>query len=216
MSNNAKHYDYFKVEGPAIKTLIEGFDAIGEKRKSIISELQAQFGAVGYTTSAGFGDKGSRVCHLAWDHDHEFPCQITIKRHDYFNGNPVIIARGKGNTKEGRALNKALDAAIAKTNSALADLPPWQQYIIDHYGIMRTGFGVATSRGIAMLSTYGGRCPGRNDCLLFAIPNTKDREGEAKHGDVIIPADFQKLTYGQFYDLTQITEADDLREAQHG
>lgn len=74
---------------------------------------------------------------------------------------------------------------------------------------MRTGFGLGTARGIPLLSTYGGRCPDRDDCLLFAIPNTKEREGEAKHGDVVIPAEFQKLTYGQFYDLA-------YRESKNG
>lgn len=201
MSDNAKHYDHFKVEGPAVKALIEGFDAINSKRKAIIGSLQDEFGAVAHTDSSGFGDKGSRVRFLVWPADHEFPCQITVKRRDYLNGNPVVIARGKGNTKEGREFNKQLDAATGNANSALADLPPWQACIIDHYGIMRTGFGTGTARGVPMLSTYGGLCPGRDDCLLFAIPNTKVREGEAKHGDVNIPAEFQKLTYGQFYDL---------------
>lgn len=203
MSDNAKHYDHFKVEGPAVKALIESFCTIDSKRKAIIGSLQDEFGAVAHTDSSGFGDKGSRVRSLVWPADHKFPCQITVKHRDYFDGNPVVFARGKGNTKEGREFNKQLDAAIAKANSALADLPPWQAYIIDHYGIMRTGFGTGTTRGVPMLSTYGGRCPGRDDCLLFAIPNTKDREGEAKHGDVTIPTQFQKLTYGQFYDLVQ-------------
>lgn len=201
MSDNAKHYDHYKVEGPATKALIESFDAIDAKRKAIIGALQDEFGAVAHSLSSGFGDKGARVRSLVWSADHEFPCQITIKHRDYFDGNPVVFARGKGNTKEGRAFNKLLDTAIAKANSELADLPPWQTFIIDHYGIMRTGFGLGTARGIPLLSTYGGRCPGRDDCLLFAIPNTKEREGEVKHGDVVIPAEFQKLTYGQFYDL---------------
>ncbi|MGO2154453.1 MAG: Eac protein [Serratia proteamaculans] len=215
MSDNAKHYDHFKVEGPDIRTLIKSFDAIGAKRTAIIAGLQDEFGAVAHTTSSGFGDKGSRVMSLAWTADHKFPCEATIKRRDYFNNNPVVFARGKGNTKEGRAFNKELDAAIAKANSALADLPPWQQFIIDHYGIMRTGFGTGTARGVPMLSTYGGRCPGRDDCLLFAIPNTKSCDGEVGHDEVIIPAEFQKLTYGQFYDLTHTADAED-DEAPHG
>lgn len=201
MSDNAKHYDYYKVEGPATKALIESFDAIDAKRKAIIGALQDEFGAVAHTDSSGVGDKGRRVVCLVWKAGHKFPCEITVKRRDYFNDGPIVIARGKGNTKEGRAFNKRLDAAIAEANNALADLPPWRQFIIDHYGIMRTGFGTGTARGIPMLSTYGGLCPGRDDCLLFAIPNTKSRDGEVGHGDVVIPAEFQKLTYGQFYDL---------------
>ncbi|RYM48032.1 Eac protein [Serratia proteamaculans] len=216
MTDNAKHFDHFKVEGPAIKALIESFDAIGAKRIAITNALQDEFGAIAHTTSSGFGDKGSRVVNLVWDAEYTFPCETTIRRRDYFNGAPVVFARGKGNTKEGRAFNKKLDAGIAKANRALADLPPWQAFIIDHYGIMRTGFGTGTAKGIPMLSTYGGRCPGRDDCLLFAIPNTKSRDGEVGHGDVIIPAEFQKLTYGQFYDLTHTADAEDDDEAPHG
>lgn len=122
MSDNAKHYDHFKVEGPAVKTLVEGFKAIDAKRQAIIAGLQAEFDAVAHTNSYGFGDKGSRVCNLVWPADHEFPCQTTIKHRTYFKDAPVVIARGKGNTKEGREFNKQLDAAIAKANSALADL----------------------------------------------------------------------------------------------
>ncbi|WP_321154012.1 Eac protein [Serratia nevei] len=216
MSDNAKHFDHFKVEGPAIKALIESYNAIDANRKAIASALQDEFCAIAHTTSSGFGDKGSRIVNLVWSADHEFPCEITIKRRDYFNNGPVIIARGKGNTKEGRSFNKELDAATAKANSALADLPPWQKFIIDYYGIMRTGFGTGTARGIPILSTYGGRCPGRDDCLLFAIPNTKSRDGEVGHGDVIIPDEFQRLTYGQFYDLKHTADAEDDDEAPHG
>ncbi|MGV3937291.1 Eac protein, partial [Citrobacter freundii] len=33
--------------------------------------------------------------------------------------------------------------------------------------------------------------------LVFAIPNNK----EERHGEVEIPGNFQKITYGQFYDI---------------
>lgn len=61
MSDNAKHYDHYKVEGPATKALIESFDAIDTKRKAIIGALQDEFGAVAHSLSSGFGDKGARV-----------------------------------------------------------------------------------------------------------------------------------------------------------
>lgn len=55
-----------------------------------------------------------------------------------------------------------------------------------------------------MLSTYGGKHPGRDDALLFGIPNNNDE----KHGEITIPANFQKLTYGQFYDIVNSETAE--------
>lgn len=50
----------------------------------------------------------------------------------------------------------------------------------------------------AILTTYGGTIPGRQDALAFAIPNRNDGYNKP----VIIPKNFKKLTYGQFYDIT--------------
>ncbi|MCO0229638.1 Eac protein, partial [Escherichia coli] len=129
----------------------------------------------------------------------QFPCPMTIKREEMFDGKRVVLGRGKGNTKEGRAYNKELDSVMEEANKKLKSLPEWKDYIVNHYGIMRTGIGGQSGRGFgfAMLSTYGGKHPGRDDCLVFAIPNNK----EERHGEVEIPGNFQKITYGQFYDI---------------
>lgn len=202
MADNHKHYDYYLVEGADVKTLIDGYDSIRKGRSDIITGIMGEFGAVAYTDTSGFGNKGSLLRGLVWNADYKFPCAVTIKRSDYLDGKKVISARGKGNTKDGREFNKLLDGSIKQANQNLGSLPSWQAYIIDHYNIMRTGFGEASGNfGMAMLTTYGGRCPGRDDCLLFAIPNAKDRDGYAKHGEVEIPPNFQKLTYGRFHDL---------------
>ncbi|BDO05820.1 hypothetical protein KAM622c_54070 (plasmid) [Klebsiella quasipneumoniae subsp. quasipneumoniae] len=50
----------------------------------------------------------------------------------------------------------------------------------------------------AILTTYGGTISGRQDALAFAIPNRNDGYNKP----VIIPPNFKKLTYGQFYDIT--------------
>ena len=75
--------------------------------------------------------------------------------------------------------------------------------------IMRTGIGGPSGRrfGFAMLSTYGGKHPRRDDALLFGIPNNNDE----KHGKITIPANFKKLTYGQFYDIVNA----ETEEAAH-
>ena len=100
---------------------------------------------------------------------------------------------------EGRAYNKVLYAVKEEANKKLKSLPEWNDYIVNHYGIMRTGIGGQSGRGFgfAMLSTYGGKHPGRDDCLVFAIPNNK----EDRHGEIVIPDSLKKITYGQFYDI---------------
>lgn len=199
MSDQSKFYDYYTVEGEEVKSLIAGYDAIREQRNFILPEAAGKVGAIAWTTSSGWGGGGGLLNGFVWEKGYEFPCPMTIKREEMFDGKRVVLGRGKGNTKEGRAYNKELDAVMDEANKKLKSLPEWKDYIVNHYGIMRTGIGGQSGRGFgfAMLSTYGGKYPGRDDCLVFAIPNNK----EERHGEVEIPANFQKITYGQFYDI---------------
>lgn len=206
MSDQSKYYDYYMVEGEDVKKLIDGYNAIGEERTSILANAVKSVGAVAWTLTSTWGGGGGLIQGFAWDKNYQFPCPVTIKREDFFDGKRVVIARGKGNTKEGRAYNKELDAVREDYNRQLKALPDWRDYIVNHYGIMRTGIGGQSGRGFgfAMLSTYGGKHPNRDDALLFAIPNNK----EERHGDIEIPANFQKLTYGQFYDIVNSEAAE--------
>ena len=185
MSDQSKFYDYYMVEGDEVKSLIAGYDDIGEQRNSILPEAAGKVGAIAWTTSSGWGGGGGLLNGFVWDKGYQFPCPMTIKREEMFDGKRVVLGRGKGNMEE--------------ANKKLKSLPEWKDYIVNHYGIMRTGIGGQSGRGFgfAMLSTYGGKHPGRDDCLVFAIPNNK----EERHGEVEIPGNFQKITYGQFYDI---------------
>mgnify|MGYP000869505746 FL=1 len=199
MSDQSKFYDYYMVEGDEVKSLIAGYDDIGEQRNSILPEAAGKVGAIAWTTSSGWGGGGGLLSGFVWEKGYQFPCPMTIKREEMFDGKRVVLGRGKGNTKDGRAFNKELDAVMEEANKKLKSLPEWKDYIVNHFGIMRTGIGGPSGRGFgfAMLSTYGGKHPGRDDCLVFAIPNNK----EERHGEVEIPGNFQKITYGQFYDI---------------
>lgn len=199
MSDQSKFYDYYMVDGDEVKSLIAGYDDIGEQRNSILPEAAGKVGAIAWTTSSGWGGGGGLLNGFVWDKGYQFPCPMTIKREEMFDGKRVVLGRGKGDTKECRAFNKELDAVMEEANKKLKSLPEWKDYIVNHYGIMRTGIGGQSGRGFgfAMLSTYGGKHPGRDDCLVFAIPNNK----EERHGEVEIPGNFQKITYGQFYDI---------------
>lgn len=199
MSDQSKFYDYYMVEGDEVKSLIAGYDDIREQRNSILPEAAEKVGAIAWTTSSGWGGGGGLLSGFVWEKGYQFPCPMTIKREEMFDGKRVVLGRGKGNTKEGRAYNKELDSVMEEANKKLKSLPEWKDYIVNHYGIMRTGIGGQSGRGFgfAMLSTYGGKHPGRDNCLVFAIPNNK----EERHGEVEIPDNFQKITYGQFYDI---------------
>ena len=199
MSDQSKFYDYYMVEGDEVKSLIAGYDDIREQRNSILPEAAGKVGAIAWTTSSGWGGGGGLLSGFVWEKGYQFPCPMTIKREEMFDGKRVVLGRGKGNTKEGRAYNKELDAVMEEANKKLKSLPEWKDYIVNHYGIMRTGIGGQSGRGFgfAMLSTYGGKHPGRDDCLVFAIPNNK----EERHGEVEIPDNFQKITYRQSYDI---------------
>lgn len=206
MSDQSKHYDYYLVEGESVKDLIAGYDAIRKQRADILKQAIDKVGAVAHTSSSGWGECEEKLSGFAWDKSFAFPCLVTIKGRDYFNGKPVVIARGKGNTKEGREFNKMLDTVKAGANAKLTGFPSWNSYIINHYGIMRTGIGGPAGRsgyGMAMLSTYGGKAPGRDDCLMFAVPNNKAADS---HSSVEIPDDFQKLTYGRWHDIVNQEE----------
>lgn len=200
MADQSKHYDYYLVEGPEVKALIDGYDRICEKRNEIMHAAIDKVGAIAWVNNGGWGDKGGLIRAFVWEKGFEFPAPVTIKDEQIWQGKSVVIARGKGNTKQGKEYQKTLESVKEEANKQLKALPLWETYIIDHYGVMRTGIGGQASRGFgfAMLSTYGGKCPGRDDALVFAIPNDKSE----RHGEVTIPESFQKLTYGQFYDLT--------------
>jgi hypothetical protein len=93
-------------------------------------------------------------------------------------------------------MGKEFNAGISYYNGQLKDLPNYVDWLIMKLGIMRSGIGERGNVGFSMLETYGGDYETN---LAFAIPNNKDRE---KHGEIKIPEDFEKITYGQFEDLT--------------
>ena len=93
MSDHVKFYDYYIVEGPEIQALIESFEPISQKRSELIKEAMTLVEAVGWVDSQSFGDKGDKLQSFVWKADHNFPCEITIKRRSYMDKVPVIVAR---------------------------------------------------------------------------------------------------------------------------
>lgn len=201
--SNEKYYRYFRVSGPEVAELNAKHAEFRENRQAALEKMLKDSGAVAYTEISRWGETATLVCSLVFLADHDFGTEVTIKRHDYQDGKKVVIVRGKGRTAEARELNAKLEGYVREANEVLAKAPTYHDYLINHYQVQCCGIGgpVPGSSGSAMLSTYCGRQPGNKETLLFAIPMKSDECGQPE-----IPASFEEITYGQFYDLCNPTE----------
>lgn len=201
--SNEKYYRYFRVSGPEVVKLLAGYGEIEAKRKQVLEKMLKDSGAVAFTESRGWGENGSLVMDLVFKEDHDFGTPVTITRRDRLDGQKIIIAHGKGRTKEARALNEKLKGYVREANDVLKNTPSFKDYLIQHYNVQCNGIGGPVERGFGsyMISTNCGKQPGSDDTLLFAIPVKSDgcRQPE-------IPASFEEITYGQFYDLSNQAE----------
>lgn len=51
MSSNAKHYDYYMVEGADVKKVIEAYDDIERRHNEILGDTMKKVGAIAFTTT---------------------------------------------------------------------------------------------------------------------------------------------------------------------
>lgn len=195
--SNEKNYKYYRVEGPDVKALVDSHKPIAEQRGTVLKQLLDDSGAAGYTLHSGLSIISATVSDLAFKHDHPFPCEVTVRRQDMLDDTKVVIVKGKGRSKEVKEFNGWLNGLIDTANSQLKNLPSFFDYMISHYNVHCSTLGDSTGRGMAILCTYGGLEPGRDDSLLFAIPQVKEGERDRQPE---IPAGFVEITYGQFYD----------------
>lgn len=94
MSDQSKFYDYYMVEGDEVKSLIAGYDDIREQRNSILPEAAGKVGAIAWTTSSGWGGGGGLLNGFVWEKGYQFPCPMTIKREEMFDGKRVACDAG--------------------------------------------------------------------------------------------------------------------------
>ena len=190
--SNEKHYDYYitssEVKDQKLKEYAEKF---GDKRKNSIQEMCDKYGAIAYTTRNQRGN-GKYVYELIFEADHEFldPNQFKLRAVE-FDGKSCFAVSGKGNGKQGIALHKDMESL----NKEIRGIPNFTGWVVEDFGVMRTGFGETAfnGRGMYMLETKGGVI---GEHLGFMIPsNTED-----KHGSINIPECFERITYGQWYD----------------
>lgn len=199
--SNEKYYRYFKVTGDEAVKLLADYEVVGEKRKEVIKTHITKVGAVLHTEHRDWGGK-TLVAELVFSADHQFPCEVKTERTDTIDGEKVVVVRGKGRNRGAREFNAMLSRTIRELNEALTECPKFKDYLIDHYNVRCSGLGEASGRGwgVAMLSTNCGKAAGSDDVLLFAIPSKSDECDQPE-----IPASFEEITYGQFYDLSTPT-----------
>jgi len=189
------HYDYYKTSKETkVELIAEYEEKIESKRESILEDLKKDTGCIAWTETSSWGGQ-SMISELVYPIGHQILDEpyIKIRSKREYEGVDVACVSGMGNRK----LGKQFDAVISKYNKKLESVPDYQDWLAKRLGIMRTGLGGAHSsgRGIAMLSTKIGNA---GDIIVAMIPNNK----EEKHGGITIPDCLEKITYGQFFDLT--------------
>lgn len=192
-----KYYDYYSYVNKDLSTRYDS--EIGEKRTDIIRELLKTTGALAYTASSSWGGQEViREMVYPFDTSHKEESHVKTVRVDRYEDQRVVVLSGKRNRKAGVEFNKP----VTEANKALKDLPDFKSWVIGELNIRRTGIGGQheSGRGMAMLSTDFG-CAG--GVYLFRIPNDLT-DGKSK--EITVPEGFEKLTYGQWYDMVTAEE----------
>ena len=197
---NAEYYDYYIVNredtAKAVEIHEENFK---DMREAIQKELLENTGAIAWMTASNWG-KPSRITRLVYPREHEIKerSYIMVESRSYYEGKSVIGVRGKLNSKAGREFNEAMEHANTELSKCLA----FGEWIVhEYFKVEHTGLGGIgpSGHGVAMISTFGGLCESGN--IAIAVPKDDDSSKKPE-----IPASFEPITYGIFYDLTKRVE----------
>lgn len=183
--SNEGYYNYYKVDAEASKDLENRYAAIEIKRDETLKQMLNDFSCIAWTVCSGWGLQ-STIDEIVFESREGFSdkdFKIKEARHE---GKKVYCVYGKRNSKIGNEFNRR----IADYNKILKDLPSEPDFIFNELNVRATGMGGASGRGVAMLSTHGGRVG--NDIYL-AIPKNPD-------GKFTLPDGLSQITYGTFYD----------------
>lgn len=193
-----KYYDYFKYENKELQSKYN--EEVGLKRTESLRKMLEGSGALAYTASNSWGGVET-VRELVYPYDSELkslPYVMNI-RTGHYEGQKVVVLRGKLNSKDGKNFNKWIDQA----RDEIKDLPDFKAWVIDSLNIKRTGLGGTheSGRGTAMLSTDFSM---RDGVYLFRIPKNSC---DGISGTSEVPETFEPLSYGQWYDMNDGLES---------
>jgi hypothetical protein len=200
--SNSKYIQHYRSIEPGLAELLltEFAETIEPQRTELLKNLYNDTGgAIAHIPSNIWGQPDG-ISSLVFPEEHPITKEPHIKIVDRrkYKGNRVVSVRGMGNRKDGKAFNSLLGTASAK----LTELPMFTQWLIVKYDLERTCLGGPHpgGRGTSMLSTSAGLSSdseGVERCVLFAIPKKNDDDKR----DITLPAGFEKISYGIFYDL---------------
>ena len=187
--SNEKHKKYYRTTPEKKLEICAQYEEVDAKRKAVMQEIFDETGAIALATSSGWGTHQT-VTGLVFEEDHpetKNPHYKTV--FDRHEGKDVVIVSGKGNRKDGYALNKR----ISSYNQRMKNFPSLKDFVIDLMNVRTTGIGESTGKGIAMLSTQAGVA---GDVIVLAIPYPGDKK-------ITIPDYLEEISYGVFYDLVE-------------
>jgi hypothetical protein len=197
--DNSEHYDYYASDKNLRDTLHAEYSAsIPKAREDAEERLRQRTGCIAWITYPQWAGP-ELIGELCYPDGAEILNEkyiIKTNRRPY-DGGFLNEVRGNESYKDGKAFNLVMRDA----NVEFKSFPSYPEWLIERLALMRTGFGNRQPNegnkkgGTPMLDTLGGDV---GDCLVFAIPNTKDEENSSTHGTVAIPDTLTPISAAQF------------------
>lgn len=198
--SSEQFFDYYLLNGPIVEELHNNYKAIEERRLAIFNDLYSATGSTSATITRNVFERGDMVRDLVFDGSHTFPVPVKLKSAGRYMEREVFTAKPADKSKKGEVYFNGLKKQIAKANSELESAPKFSDYLLAHFNLWCVGrCGPAEGRGYGeRISSSRAGSDKDGSSLLFAIPKQMLDSQQAP----VIPSEFKKITYGQFYDLT--------------
>lgn len=188
--SDEKQYHYYRVTGPLVEELNREYDPVGHLRNDIYHQTLAKSGAVNATLRRTFRDKHyGLIGKLAFPAGYDFGVPVEIQYQGEIDGRTVIVVSATGKTKEAKALNAKHKTWVSEANALLNNAPAYLGFVLNRLNLFVTG-----TVGRRIITSYGGLQPKEKRVLLLAIPIV------GHEGKPTIPPEFERVTYGTFYD----------------
>lgn len=194
--SNPHAYHYFKSTPELLQQLFAEHQPIDQQRSECIAALMKAHNALGLSTQTGL-DGVPYFTGLALPHDDPRIEQqeFTKVGEGLHNGKKIVYVRGRGNRKDGKAINQSISSA----NAEMKALPNFETWFLTKHQLQRSVMGGlhSSGRGFVHLISYlmSAKEDGQ-DVLLVCIPKEKDKPAP------VMPDGFVAITAGQFIDLT--------------
>ncbi|EKP0311562.1 hypothetical protein JE959_001588 [Aeromonas veronii] len=195
-----RFFDYYQLSGRVVKELGNSYRPIEERRLAIFDELNRATGAVSALVASNVFEKGEFIRDLVFHKSHAFPVPVKLKKAGRYMDADVFTAKPADKSEDGKKYFDSLNEKIQQANNDLHSAPTYSHYLLDHFNLWFLGCcgpAEAGRNGERLGSSRAGYDKS-GASLLFAIPNQM-MDGQQPPCPT---SEFKKITYGQFYDLT--------------